>query len=120
MKTMSRKLVSLLLVMILFSTSVLNCYAEIEILSQKSEEEVQTVEKWQEYFGDIEAFAYGLIISQLGYSYDVFPAYVDLSDGNSVYGIAYTDYKNCYASDDETTYCFEAGFVPFNGELRRF
>ena len=72
--------------------------------------------RWEDYVGDPETFIYGLIINQLRYKYDVFPASIDLSNGTTVYGIAYTDYTECYVSDDESVCCFEAGFVPYCGE----
>ncbi|MDI9243200.1 hypothetical protein [Fusibacillus kribbianus] len=71
----------------------------------------------EDYQGDIETFVYGLMVNQLEYIYDVFPAKVELLDGTSVYGIAYTDYKDCYTNEEETVFCFEAGFIPFVGEV---
>ncbi len=72
---------------------------------------------WEDYQGDLEVFVYGLIIRQLEYKYDVFPAIVELLDGTQINGIAYTDYTECYASEDESTYCFMAGFLPCVGEI---
>ena len=72
---------------------------------------------WEDYVGDLETFVYGLIVNELNYTHDTFAARVELLDGSSVYGIAYTDYSECYATDDESEYCFEAGFIPFIGEL---
>ena len=71
---------------------------------------------WEDYKGDLETFVYGLIINQLQYKYDVFPAYTDLQNGESVFGLAYTDYSECYASEDQSTYAFAAGFIPYKGE----
>ena len=71
---------------------------------------------WEHYIGDLETFVYGLLINELEYKYNVFPASIDLSDGTSVYGIAYTDYSQCYTNDDESEYCLEAGFLSFCGE----
>ena len=72
---------------------------------------------WEQYVGDLETFVYGLIINQLEYKYNVFPAEVELLEGDQILGLAYTDYSECFASEDETHYCFGAGFLPFCGEL---
>ena len=88
------------------------------IKADGSSDEKLTSNSWEKYVGDIETFVYGLIINQLEYAFDVFPACVELSDGDAIYGIAYTDYANCYTNEDETECCFEAGFIPFNGELK--
>lgn len=72
---------------------------------------------WEDYVGDIETFVYGLVINELGYKYDVFPASVKLSDGYSIFGIAYTDYQECYTNDDESMSYFTVGFIPGIGEL---
>lgn len=140
---MSKKLISLLLTVILFATGVISRSAGAEStiesnpvldkISDKGEnaveaaekndkkrvssEEIPSEERWKDYIGDIETFVYGLIINQLEYAFDVFPGCVDLVDGSIVYGIAYTDYSNCYVNEDETYCCFDAGFIPFNGEL---
>lgn len=73
-------------------------------------------DNWEDYLGDTETFVYGLVANQIGYFYDVFPAYVRLSNGTEVSGIAYTDYSECYANEDETKGCFLAGFIPYIGE----
>lgn len=131
---MNKKLISILLIIVLFTTSALNCYAEgqdppapnivLTDIADKGakaaaagEEDSTESERWKDYIGDIETFVYGLIINQLEYAFDVFPASVDLPDGNKVCGLAYTNYSECYANEDGSQYCFEAGFVPFNGEL---
>lgn len=75
-------------------------------------------EEWEDYIGDLETFVYGLIIKELGLQYDTFPASTELLDGSSVYGIAYTDYAECYTSEDSSEKCFFAGFIPFCGELQ--
>lgn len=72
---------------------------------------------WEDYIGDIETFVYGLLTYQLEDLYDVFPAYVELSDGTEAYGLAYTDYSECYANEDETLAYFAAGFMTFCGEI---
>ena len=69
------------------------------------------------YIGDLETFVYGLLISKLEYLYDVFPAYVQLSDSCFVYGLGYTDYTECYTNEDESIAYFLSGFLPFVGEL---
>ena len=140
---MNKRLISLLLTVVMIISAVFSSYAGMEDTSsanpaleeiadkgmkaeaaasddvrvKSSSSDVDTAGCWQKYTGDIEAFAYGLIIRQLECLYDVFPACVELSDGNTVYGIAYTDYKNCYSDADETNCCFESGFIPFNGEI---
>ena len=70
-----------------------------------------------DYIGDLETFVYGLLINELEYIYDVFPACIQLSDSYYVYGLAYTDYSECYVNDDETVAYFMSGFLPFVGEL---
>ena len=46
----------------------------------------------------------------------MFPAQIFLNDGQSVTGIAYTDYQNCYTSSDESVTYFETGFIASAGE----
>lgn len=77
---------------------------------------VRLSSSWEDYVGDIETFVYGLIANELGYSFDVFPAYTLLSDDTEIYGIGYSNYEECYANDDETEYAFLAGFIPYYGE----
>lgn len=72
---------------------------------------------YEDYVGDLETFVYGLLITKLEYIYDVFPAYIQLSSGYFVYGLAYTDYSECYTNEDETVAYFISGFIPFVGEL---
>lgn len=71
---------------------------------------------WEDYVGDIETFVYGLLAYQLEDRYDVFPAYVELSDGTGIYGLAYSDYSECYSNEDESQAYFAAGFMSFSGE----
>ena len=73
--------------------------------------------EWEYYVGDFETFTYGLISNELKYKYDVFPAFVELSNGTTVSGIAYTDYQECYVTDDESNAYFAAGLIPYFGEL---
>ena len=70
-----------------------------------------------DYIGDLETFTYGLLINQLDVIYSTFPAYVELSDTQVVYGIAYTNYKDCYLNEDETISYVMCGFIPYCGEL---
>lgn len=70
----------------------------------------------EDYVGDIETFVYGLITYQLESRFDVFPAYVELSEGDEVYGLAYSDFSECYSTEDESQAYFSAGFMPFCGE----
>ena len=138
---MIRKLISLLLTIVMITSAVNNlaaaednstsdsAFKEIESRGVKVESIVDSAKEnetsderpnstqWEEYAGDIETFVYGLIIRQLEYSFDVFPGCVDLSDGSTVYGLAYTDYSNCMTNEDESLCCFDTGFIPFNGEL---
>lgn len=69
----------------------------------------------EDYAGDMDAFVYGLLISEYELCYNVFQASIELPDGTSVYGIAYTDYANYYESDDGTGF-FPAGFISLIGE----
>ena len=74
-------------------------------------------DNWEDYIGDMETFVYGLIANELSYKYDVFPACVELMDSTYIYGIAYTDYTECYTNEDKSECYFTAGFLPFYGEL---
>ena len=74
-------------------------------------------DNWEDYIGDFETITYGLLANELKYRYDIFPAYVVLSDGTPVYGMGYTDYSTCYTNEDETDVVFEAGLLPYYGEL---
>ncbi len=80
-------------------------------------QENEETEEWEAYVGDFETFTYGLVVNQISYCYDTFPAYVRLSNGLDVSGIGYTDYKECYVNDDETECIFLAGFIPYSGEI---
>ena len=72
---------------------------------------------WEDYIGDYETIVYGLLTNQLEYKYDVFPAYVELSNGTPVFGLAYTDYSECYTDSTETEAYFTAGFLSSYGEI---
>ena len=76
-----------------------------------------SIDDWEAYLGDIETFVYGLIISALETQYSVFPGYVCLENGLEVYGIAYTDYNDCYTNESGSEIAFTAGFLPFVGEI---
>lgn len=116
-----RRLITIfLLIAVLFTSVPLRAVAWAESSSETSNMSPQKVfysEDWHDYVGDLETFVYGLIVNEINYTHDTFAASVELLDGNSVYGIGYTDYSECYATDDESKYCFEAGFLPFIGEL---
>lgn len=71
----------------------------------------------EDYEGDAEALVYGLLQREFGFGYDVFTAYADLPNGETVCGIAYTDYSEYYANDDESEVYFMTGLLPFYGEL---
>ena len=70
---------------------------------------------WKNYIGDIDTAVYGLILREYSLLYDVFYARVQLNDGTDVFGIAYSDYADYYASNDEIGY-FPAGFIRLIGE----
>ena len=69
----------------------------------------------EDYAGDLDAFVYGLLISEYELCYNVFQASIELPDGDVVYGIAYTDYADYYESDDGSGF-FPAGFLSLIGE----
>lgn len=73
-------------------------------------------EDWRDYVGNLEVFVYGLIATDLGTHFDVFPAAVTLSDGTEVCGIAYTDYSECFGNEDGTDGIVTAGFVSAIGD----
>ncbi len=109
-----RSIATLLLLSVLFSSVPFATIASAE--KSLTMTEVSYSLDWEDYFGDIETFVYGLVTNELDFTYDAFPASVELINGDSVYGIGYTDYSECYTTDDENKYCFEAGFIPFIGE----
>ena len=88
-----------------------------DVPDANTEEIVLLSDNWEDYLGDIKTFVYGLICNELSYKYDVFPAYVKLDSGYEVYGIAYTDYSEGYTNEGETDVIFEAGFMPYVGEI---
>lgn len=77
---------------------------------------LQETENWEKYIGDFETFTYGLIVNKISYCYDVFPAYVRLSNGTEVSGIAYTDYSECYADEERDEVVILTGFISSAGE----
>lgn len=87
-----------------------------EIISEIQGEQLRLSLEWEDYVGDIETFVYGLLTHQLEYKYEVFPAYVELSDGQEIYGLAYTDYSECYTNEDESQAYFAAGMITLCGE----
>lgn len=72
---------------------------------------------WEDYQGNVETFAYGILANDMQYVYDVFPANVTLENGDIITGMGYTDYSVGYVTDDETKSCFEAGFIANCGEI---
>lgn len=90
-----------------------------ELMDDNIQEDCQPLmlsANWEDYVGDIETFVYGLLTYQLESCYDVFPAYLELSDGAEISGLAYSDYSECYTTEDETQVYFSAGFLRFPGE----
>lgn len=69
----------------------------------------------EDYAGNLDAFVYGLLISEYELNYNVFQAGIELPDGTEVFGIGYTDYADYYKSDDGTGF-FPAGFLALIGE----
>ena len=103
-RTVIRKsIATLMLLPILFSSVPFATIARAEESTAMTE--VSYSLDWEDYIGDIETFVYGLITNELDFTYDAFPACVELINGDSVYGIGYTDYTECYATDDEDKYC---------------
>lgn len=78
--------------------------------------EIIVSEDWRDYVGNLEVFVYGLIATDLGNHFDVFPATVTLSDGTEICGIAYTDYSECFGNEDGTDGIVTAGFVSGIGD----
>ena len=78
--------------------------------------ELQTSDNWEDFVGRLDAFVYGLIATDLGNNFDVFPAEVILPDGREVCGIAYTDYTECYTDEDERSGYVSAGFLSSIGD----
>ena len=50
-------------------------------------------------------------MTELGQGFDVFSAYVNLESGEDVFGIAYTDYSECYTDENEENCVFPVGFI---------
>ena len=91
-------------------------------ISEAIRKEVESQEEWMnisfdpdDYAGDLDAFVYGLIVTEYKLCYNVFNASIELSDGEMVYGIGYTDYAERYDSDDGKIF-FPAGFIALIGE----
>lgn len=78
--------------------------------------EINISQNPDDYIGDIETFVYGLLINEISLGFEVFPGYAELSDGKEVFGLAYTDYSECYQSSDEKDWICSVGFIPFYGE----
>ena len=71
---------------------------------------------WEDYVGNIDAFVYGLIVTQLEQLYEVFGACITLEDGTVIHGIAYSDYAYVFEDEEDKSVFFPAGFIPFIGE----
>ncbi len=92
---MSKKIITILLIVILFTTSIGSCYGEVV-----ANQDLQTqIFVWQEIFRQ-----YSLI-------YDTFSAAITLEDGSEITGIGFTDYSSYYEADDESVGYFPAGFI---------
>ena len=68
-------------------------------------------DNWEDYIGNLNVFVYGLIANDFGENFEVFPAAVYLPDGREVCGMAYTDYTECYADEDDRNGFVSAGFL---------
>lgn len=92
---------------------------EANLEGQEESEDVQSFiyDNWEDYYGDIETFVYGLLMNQMSYLYNVFPAYIELDNGTIIDGIAYTDFQECYADETGENCIFLAGFMPYYGEI---
>lgn len=88
-----------------------------DYLLDEDEEVSPFSDDWQDYVGDFETLIIGLIVNEMKYGYDVFPATVSLDNGVVVSGIGYTDYSVCYSNEEETHSYFEAGFISNCGEI---
>lgn len=93
--TMSKKVISLLFTIILFTTSVFSSYAETE-----SAPDILT-----------EIFVRQELFRQYSLVYDTFSAAITLEDGNEITGIGFTDYSAYYEADDGSVGYFPAGFI---------
>lgn len=92
---MSKKLISLFLMIILFTSSVLGSYADGDIAA-----DVLT-----------EVFIRQELFRQYSLIYDTFSAAVMLEDGTEITGIGYTDYSAYYEAEDGPAGYFPAGFI---------
>lgn len=125
---MKNRIVSVVMSLVIFTSALSGCNVmaseteiDTEAIADAIIEELQAeIEdfsvNWEDYIGDTETFVYGLLTNQLEYQYNVFPGYVELSDGTMVYGLAYSDYSECYTDEDEEHTYFAAGMMTFCGE----
>ena len=92
---MSKKLISLFLTIILFSSSVSSSYAGWKNTSSEP----------------IEFFVRQQLFRQYAVLYDTFDAAIVLDDGAQITGIGFTDYSAYYEADDGSVGYFPAGFI---------
>lgn len=93
---MSKRLISLLLTIVLFSTAVFNCYADADIDASNAL---------------IETFVWQVLFRQYSLLYDTFNAAITLDDGTEITGIGFTDYSAYYEAEDGSVGYFPAGFI---------
>ena len=93
---MSKRLISLLLTIVLFSTAVFNCYADADIVASNAL---------------IETFVWQVLFRQYSLIYDTFSAAITLDDGTEIRGIGFTDYSAYYEAEDGSVGYFPAGFI---------
>lgn len=72
---------------------------------------------YRDFIGDIETFVYGLILNDLETTYSTFIGEIQLSSGEIVMGIAFTDYTEAYMNQEQTQICYISGFLPLPGEV---
>ena len=93
---MSKRLISLLCTIVLFSTAVFNCYADADIVASNAL---------------IETFVWQVLFRQYSLIYDTFNAAITLDDGTEITGIGFTDYSAYYEAEDGSVGFFPAGFI---------
>ena len=93
---MSKRLISLLLTVVLFSTAVFNCYADADIVASNAL---------------IETFVWQVLFRQYSLIYDTFSAAITLDDFTEIRGIGFTDYSAYYEAEDGSVGYFPAGFI---------
>ena len=93
---MNKKWFSLLISLVLFSVSILNCYAAGEGVTNPFATEL---------------FVRQEIFHQYALIYDTFNAAIVLDDGTEINGIGFTDYSAYYEAEDKSVGYFPAGFI---------